>query len=159
MNHRTPGQKAAQRFRKNRPAVAGTWFLAALVGVVLLWPVGLTVAGWCGPAGVAFAQDHAPNRLTDDSFQPPDARHWFGTDVHGRDVFSRVLYGAQVSLLVGVVGAGVSLVLGVLWGAVLLALGLAFLGAFINGWRRRSRFQIVAATMAMLMLYVYIVFV
>ena len=118
MSHRTPGQKAAERFRKNRPAVLGTWFLAALVGVVLLWPLGLKVAGWCGPAGVAFAQDHAPDRLTDDSFQPPGARHWFGTDVHGRDVFSRVLCGAQVSLLVGVVGAGVSLVMGVLWGAV-----------------------------------------
>ncbi len=118
MDHLTPGQKARQRFRKNRPAVVGAWFLAALVGVVLLWPIGLKVAGWCGPGGAAFAQDHAPDRLTDDSFQPPSVRHWFGTDVHGRDVFSRVLYGAQVSLLVGVVGAGVSLVLGVLWGAV-----------------------------------------
>ena len=116
--HETPGQRAWKRFRKNRPAVAGAWFLAALVSVVILWPGVLKLAGGCGSAGATFAQDHAPDRLTDDSFQPPSMRHWFGTDVHGRDVFSRVLYGAQVSLLVGVVGAGVSLVLGVLWGAV-----------------------------------------
>jgi peptide/nickel transport system permease protein/oligopeptide transport system permease protein len=59
-----------------------------------------------------------PDRVSDEQFQSPTARHWFGTDVHGRDLLSRVLYGAQVSLLVGIVGAGVSLVLGVTWGAV-----------------------------------------
>src|SRR5208283_4371568 len=63
-------------------------------------------------------QIHNPNQLSDAQFAPPGAQHWFGTDVHGRDVFSRVLFGAQISLLVGIVGAGVSLVIGVLWGAI-----------------------------------------
>ena len=61
---------------------------------------------------------HDPNQLSNAAFSPPGAQYWFGTDVHGRDVFSRILFGAQISLLVGIVGAGVSLVIGVLWGAI-----------------------------------------
>jgi ABC-type dipeptide/oligopeptide/nickel transport system permease subunit len=51
-------------------------------------------------------------------FQAPDGAHWLGTDVHGRDLLTRVLFGARVSLMVGVVGAGVALGIGVAWGAV-----------------------------------------
>jgi len=69
-------------------------------------------------AGSHFAQLHRPDDLSNLQFAPPSAQHWFGTDVHGRDLFSRVLFGAQISLLVGIVGAGVSLVIGVLWGAI-----------------------------------------
>ncbi len=114
----TPGRKAWQRFRRNRLAVASAWFLAALVTIVVAWPVILEIASVSGAKGAAVASAYDPDKLTDDQFQLPSARHWFGTDVHGRDLFSRVLYGAQISLLVGVVGAGVSLVIGVLWGAI-----------------------------------------
>lgn len=48
----------------------------------------------------------------------PSAEHWFGTDQLGRDVFSRVLYGGQVSLLVGFVATGVAVLIGVIYGAV-----------------------------------------
>jgi peptide/nickel transport system permease protein/oligopeptide transport system permease protein len=78
----------------------------------------LNIARLTGPAGAGFAQRYDPDQLSDQQFEPPGGRHWFGTDVHGRDLLSRVLSGAQISLLVGLVGAGVSLVLGVLWGAV-----------------------------------------
>jgi len=114
----TPNQRAWRRFRQHRSAVLSAWLLAGLVAGVLAWPVVLLGARACGPAGAQWAQDYAPDRISDAQFQPPGLRHPFGTDVHGRDVFSRVLYGAQISLLVGVVGAGVSLVIGVLWGAV-----------------------------------------
>src|SRR6202040_2539072 len=72
----------------------------------------------CGTRGAEFASRYQPDQLSEAQFQPPSARHWLGTDVHGRDLLSRALYGAQISLLVGIVGAAVSLVIGVLWGAI-----------------------------------------
>jgi oligopeptide transport system permease protein len=111
-SHKSPNQRAWRRFRQNRPAVISAWFLALLVMMVLLWPLCLKLGG------AAFALERSPDRITENQFQPPSPQHWCGTDVHGRDVFSRILYGAQISLLVGVVGASVSLVIGVLWGAI-----------------------------------------
>ena len=108
----SPGQRARERFRKNRPAVVSAWYLALLLLAIAAWPVILKISGG------TFAQIHNPNQLSDAAFAPPGAQYWFGTDVHGRDVFSRILFGAQISLLVGIVGAGVSLVIGVLWGAI-----------------------------------------
>ncbi len=99
----SPNQRAWRRFRRHRLARYSAWFLAGLVLCVLIWPL---------------VTPHDPATLSDYQFQPPSAKHWFGTDVHGRDVFTRVMYGAQISLLVGVVGAGVSLIIGVTWGAV-----------------------------------------
>jgi peptide/nickel transport system permease protein/oligopeptide transport system permease protein len=113
-----PAQRAWHRFRKNRPAVFAAWYLAALLAIVTAWPVMLGIAKTTGARGAAWAKTYAPEQLSDTQFQKPSAQHWFGTDEHGRDVLSRVLYGAQISLLVGVVGAAVSLVIGVLWGSI-----------------------------------------
>ena len=108
----TPGQRAWQRFRRNRAAVVSAWYLVFLLLAIIAWPAILKISGG------TFAQVHNPNQLSDAAFAPPGMQYWFGTDVHGRDVFSRILFGAQISLLVGIVGAGVSLVIGVLWGAI-----------------------------------------
>ena len=108
----SPNQRAWRRFQTNRPAVWSAWYLGALLVAIIAWPVVLKLAG------ANFALIHDPDRLSDVQFAPPGAAHWFGTDVHGRDLFSRILFGAQISLLVGVVGTLVSLVIGVLWGAV-----------------------------------------
>jgi len=110
--HVSPAQRAWQRFRRNRAAVISAWYLIFLLLAIIAWPLILKISGG------TFAQVHNPNQLSDAAFAPPDAQYWFGTDVHGRDVFSRILFGAHISLLVGIVGAGVSLVIGVLWGAI-----------------------------------------
>ena len=49
---------------------------------------------------------------------PPSFSHWLGTDLHGRDLLTRLLYGGRISLLVGLVGATVSLLVGVTYGLV-----------------------------------------
>jgi len=76
----------------------------------------LALAVWVG-AGPAWLGDKAL-RLTDANLSPPGAQHWFGTDLHGRDLLSRVLSGARISVAVGLVGAMVSLVIGVSVGAI-----------------------------------------
>jgi ABC-type dipeptide/oligopeptide/nickel transport system permease subunit len=50
--------------------------------------------------------------------EPPSTRHWFGTDTVGLDVFSRVVYGARVSLKIGIAATTIALVIGLLLGAI-----------------------------------------
>ncbi len=50
--------------------------------------------------------------------QGPSGEHWFGTDPHGRDLYVRVLYGARISLTVGIVASIINLVIGVLYGGI-----------------------------------------
>lgn len=87
---------------RNPMAVASALVLLALVVVALL--------GELITPHDPFAQS-IPDRL-----QPPSGAHWFGTDELGRDVFSRVLLGAEVSLRVGFVAVGISLLAGTLIG-------------------------------------------
>lgn len=60
-----------------------------------------------------------------ESLAPPSSRHWFGTDDRGRDVLSRMIYGARVSLSVGFIAVGIAVAIGILLGA--------FAGYF-GGW-------------------------
>lgn len=113
----SPGRLAWQRFLRNRPAVTAAIFLIILLIIIAVWP-------WVAPFG--------SHEVSAAQFQPPSGRHWFGTDVHGRDLMTRVFYGARVSLLVGVAGAGVALVIGVSWGAVA-----GYVGGRLDGFMMR----------------------
>ena len=59
------------------------------------------------------------------SFQSPSAEHWFGTDEFGRDIFSRVVYGARISLFVGFIAVGI---------AIFLGGGLGAVAGYYGGW-------------------------
>ena len=113
--HLSPNQRAWRRFKRNTPAVISLGFTLAVALVVIVWPLFARA-----PLNRILPKPltYEPEAISDLQFTSPDARHWFGTDIHGRDLLTRTVYGARVSLLVGAVGASVSLVIGVLWGMI-----------------------------------------
>ena len=99
-------QDARRRLFRNKAAVASI----VVLGLIMLAAV---LAPWLSP--------HPFDEVYWDRIgMPPDYAnaHWFGTDNNGRDLFVRVLYGARVSLAVGIAATLVSLVIGVIYGAM-----------------------------------------
>ncbi len=100
----------------SRDAIVNRWrrdaFFRLGIVLVLVIVVAAALAPWLAP--------HDPFRgdLANDSLAPPGRRFLFGADAQGRDVLSRVLYGARISLLVGVVSQTVAVLLGVTLGLV-----------------------------------------
>jgi ABC-type dipeptide/oligopeptide/nickel transport system permease subunit len=92
------------RLRRNRLALIGLVISGIVVVVALLAPL---MAPY-DPLKLAVA-----NRL-----QPPSPEHWMGTDHLGRDIYTRVLYGARISLEVGVVAVALGTLVGLIAGAV-----------------------------------------
>jgi oligopeptide transport system permease protein len=127
-----PADSGWSRFKRNRAALLSAYALGLVLLLVAAWPLTLRMAARCGATGADFAQRYAPDHLSDEQFRPPSSRHWFGTDVHGRELFARVLSGAQISLFVGLAGTSMSLVIGVLWGAVA-----GYAGRRVDDWMMR----------------------
>jgi oligopeptide transport system permease protein len=105
----SPWRDAWHRLRRNRLAVAGGMILLLLTAVCLLGPL-------------LSPYDYAEQNL-DNTFAPPGAAHWLGTDQLGRDLLVRVLYGGRISLGVGLCATFVALTIGVIYGAVAGYLG------------------------------------
>lgn len=100
-----------RRFRANWFAMAGGVVVLVLFAVSWLAP-------WISPSG--------PDTL--DLYKvlmPPSTAHWFGTDDLGRDVFTRVLFGARISLKVGFVAVGIATLLGTIVGLI---------SGYYSGW-------------------------
>lgn len=97
-----PWHDAWRAFRKNKIAMAGLIMILFFVLIALLAPV---IAPY----------DYKAQELAD-RLKPPSSEHWFGTDDLGRDLFTRVLYGARISLWVGTFSVVGSIILGTLLG-------------------------------------------
>src|SRR6185312_5067215 len=87
------------------------WLAAIGMTLVLIFIVFALFAPWIAPQSPS--QINLAIRL-----QAPSAAHWFGTDELGRDILSRVIYGARISMLVGTSVVAGSLLLGLLFGSI-----------------------------------------
>ena len=106
---------AWRRLKRNKGAVAGMIMVSALVLIAVFAPLIAPESPTSGDL----------SRLQGSCCPGPSAEHWFGIDQQGRDEFSRVVYGARYSLLIGVVSVAVGLSIGIVLGAI---------AGFFGGW-------------------------
>ena len=131
----TPGQLAWRQFRKHRMAMIGT------AGVILLFLfiiIGSIVVPESGSNNIDLY-----HRLTG-----PTALHWFGSDSTGRDVFNRIIYGGQVSLVIGILAVTMELTLGTVIGGF---------AAYFGGWTDAILMRFTEAMLAIPSLFLLIV--
>jgi peptide/nickel transport system permease protein len=92
------------RFAENRLAVVGAFIVAAMLFVAALAP---------------YLALHDPDDVVlQERLAPLSAKHPFGTDHFGRDIYSRIIYGARISVIAGAGSVGIALIVGVVLGAV-----------------------------------------
>jgi ABC-type dipeptide/oligopeptide/nickel transport system permease subunit len=92
-----------RRFRRNKLAMAGLVVIGVLVFAAILAPL---------------ITSYSPTALGPTSRADPSTKHWFGTDPLGRDLYTRVVYGARVSLKIGIFSVAIASVIGIVIGAV-----------------------------------------
>ena len=97
---------ATRHFKRSKVAVTGLAILVLMYLVALLAPL------------LAPYDPIAQKDIVATSFMPPSAAHWLGTDRFGRDILSRILYGARISLAIGFIATLISVTLGTMLGAV-----------------------------------------
>jgi peptide/nickel transport system permease protein len=107
----TPGQRAWRRLLRRRGAMLG-------LVIVIFFVVIATFAPYIAPYDPVATSWSAVRKA-------PSAQYWFGTDEIGRDVLSRVIWGARASLLAGLVSVCISMALGV---------PIGLLAAYVGGW-------------------------
>lgn len=118
----SPMRDAWQRLKRNRMAMAGLWTTLVLTAACLLGPFAVRAL---------WGYDYDSQDLAYGA-HPPSLRHVFGTDYFGRDLLTRVLYGGQISLAVGLLAASVAASVGTVYGAIS-----GYLGGRIDGFMMR----------------------
>lgn len=101
---RSPSREVLRRLRRSKSAALGGIILAALV-----------VAAFAAPLLTPY-EPLVMNPV--DRLQPPNARHWLGTDVFGRDLLTRILFGSRISLQTGLISVTIAILIGVPLGLV-----------------------------------------
>src|ERR1051326_414913 len=109
----SPAARALRRLGRRRGAMAGLIVLALFIAAALLAPL------------IAPYDPHAQTWTA--VRRAPSAAHWFGTDDVGRDVLTRVIYGARASLAAGLISVGIALAIGVPLGLIA-----GYLGGFVD---------------------------
>jgi peptide/nickel transport system permease protein len=143
----SPGALAVRRFRKHRMAMFGLWLLLFLAiyitGGVLL------SEGYCAPIDQTVSGEAYANcNDTSLKLQAPSSEHPFGTDVIGRDILARTIYGGQISLLIGLSAAVMEVALGALIGLV---------AAYYGGWVDSLLMRIAEAMLTIPSLFLLII--
>lgn len=122
-----PAPDAADHARARRMRGVRRYGLAIAGGaIVLTWILVAILAPWLAPW--PYEQVDLAKRLL-----PPSAEHWLGTDLLGRDVFSRLLVGARISLIAGIVVVAVGGLVGTLIGGIA-----AYAGGRAEEWMMRA---------------------
>ncbi|HLS66319.1 MAG TPA: nickel transporter permease [Pseudogracilibacillus sp.] len=99
-----PWREAWREFRKNKVAVVGTIIVLFFILLAIFAPF--------------IAKEGINEQVMADRLQPPSAQYWLGTDDFGRDIFSRIVYGARISLWVGFSSVVGSVIVGSLLGII-----------------------------------------
>jgi peptide/nickel transport system permease protein len=105
----SPAKQAYIRFLQHKAAVASVFALAVFVLFVVLTPI--TARYGVNEAVIKISEGK-------NQFLPPSTKAWFGTDSIGRDIYSRLIYGARISLVLGLAAATISVMIGAAIGAV-----------------------------------------
>ncbi len=95
----SPGQLAWRRFKLHRMALLGGVGLIALVVFILI-------------GSVLYTEKYANRNDVVHRLEAPSSEHYFGTDSTGRDLFARIIYGGQISLIIGLLSVALALLLG-----------------------------------------------
>jgi peptide/nickel transport system permease protein len=120
----SPTSRFLQRFAAHKLGLVGMAFLLVVVLAAVLAP-------WVAP--------YAPQRMVARALQAPSAVHWFGTDEIGRDIFSRIVWGSQISLQV---------VLYSVAGAAIVGSIIGLAAGYVGGWFDAVLMRMMDAIMA-----------